>query len=65
MRYNSLHDLISASRTSREYFLSLPVSTQLALHTQNEHIRSLQELHRQADMMSKYDRAVKISESLF
>lgn len=53
MKYTDLHDLISHSASSRRYFLSLPVSLQLALHRHNAYIHTAAELHLRADMLQK------------
>lgn len=54
MRYQSLHDLIQNSRSSRAYFLSLPPSVQCALHAQDSFVHSAQELR---DMAAAVQRA--------
>lgn len=59
MKYNNLQDLISHSSSSRRYFLSLPVSLQLALHAHGEYICTATDLHLRADMLEKYNHAVK------
>ncbi len=64
MKYNNLHELIGKSMSSRRYFLSLPVEKQMRLHECDELIHSAAELHSFADIIVKYDRSVKISESL-
>ncbi len=56
MRYENLHQLIDSSSSSRAYFLSLPVFTQLGLHKQNEFIHTAEELHRFADTFKAYER---------
>ena len=38
IKYQNLHELIQRSSSSREYFLSLPVDTQLRLHVLNDYI---------------------------
>ena len=45
MRYNSLDDLIQNSRSSRAYFLSLPINIQMYLHKNSGHITTAQKLH--------------------
>ena len=42
--------LIQRSSSSREYFLSLPVDTQLRLHVLNDYIHSLHQLHIYAEI---------------
>jgi len=59
MKDNNLQDLISHSSSSRRYFLSLPVSLQLALHAHEEYICTASDLHLRADMLEKYNHAVK------
>ncbi len=53
MKYKNLQDLILHSSTTRQYFLSLPVSLQLALHEQNAYIRTAADLHFYADRIKK------------
>lgn len=62
MRYENLNQLIHESSSSRQYFLSLPVSMQFKLHEHNDHIHTADELHRRTDAILKYDRQVEISE---
>ena len=45
MKYLNLHELIQNSSSSRRYFLSLPVETQIDLHKLNSFIHTAQELH--------------------
>lgn len=46
---NNLHDLISKSSSTRSFFLSLPVATQLTLHKYNDNICTAEQLHQYAD----------------
>ena len=46
--YPNLQSLLNKSSSTRSYFLSLPVETQLLLHKHNDDIHSAQELHRYA-----------------
>ena len=64
MRYNNLQDLIYNSSSSRKFFLSLPVTMQVALHERNDYIHTSAGLHEHVDAIEKYNHAVKISESL-
>lgn len=50
MRYANLHQLLWRSSSTRQYFLSLPLATQLALPQHNEYIHTAAQLrrHRQA-----------------
>ena len=50
IKYQNLHELIQRSSSSREYFLSLPVDTQLRLHVLNDYIHSLNKLHIYAEI---------------
>lgn len=54
MKYKDLQDLISHSSTTREYFLSLPVSLQLALHEYNSTIHTAADLHLNADILRNH-----------
>ena len=51
MKYKDLQDLISNSASTRQYFLSLPVSLQAALHQQNDFIHTAAELHFKAELL--------------
>ena len=62
MRYDNLHDLLMASSSTRQYFLSLPVKLQLSLHQHNDYIHTAQELHLKAGMMENYERHCMISD---
>lgn len=54
MKYKDLQDLISHSSTSRQYFLSLPVPLQLALHQYNASIHTAADLHLRVDIIRDY-----------
>lgn len=56
--------MITQSRSSRKYFLSLPVEFQMRLHGQNDYIHSANQLHSAAELIKIYDREIMISESL-
>ena len=58
MRYDNLNHLVRESSSSRKYFLSLPIETQIALHEHNEYIHTAAELHRRADTLEIYHRHV-------
>ena len=62
MRYDSLHDLINSSSSSRKFFLSLPVKMQICLHEHNDYIHTADELHRKAEIIEKYEHHCKLSE---
>ncbi len=63
MQYADLHALISQSSSTRQYFLSLPVSLQLSLHRHNDYIHSAADLHIRAAAMERYEHALAVSES--
>lgn len=65
MQYPSLQALISASASSRKYFLSQPVSMQMELHKHNTDIHSAAALHAYVGVLENYNHAVEISEMLF
>ena len=64
MRYLDLHDLIFHSQSSRQYFLSLPVSLQLKLHEYNSWIRCAADLHRQVLSIEKIEHQLAVSDNL-
>ena len=51
MLYNSLHHLINRSSSSRRFFLSLPVQTQMILHKDNFFIHTQHDLRRKAEIV--------------
>ncbi len=53
MKYENLQDLITKSSSTRQYFLSLPVSLQIALHKRDAYIHTAAELHFHADILRK------------
>ena len=63
MRYNSLQDLIGSSST-RHYFLSLPVETQMSLHRYNTYIHTAEELRHIAGMVENHEYHCRLSEDL-
>ena len=44
MKYSNLNALINGSKSSRDFFLSLPVSMQMKLHEHSPYIHSAAEL---------------------
>ena len=62
MKYNNLKSLLETSSSARKYFLSLPVSLQITLHSQNQYIHSLEQLHRYAYLAQGYERHCQISD---
>ena len=54
MAYPDLHSLLQSSGSTRRYFLSLPVSTQMELHEFNASIHTAAQLHQWADRLEKY-----------
>lgn len=65
LRYKNLNQLVHESSSSRRYFLSLPVDTQIKLHEYNDYIHTAAELHRHTDAILKYEQQIQISRSLF
>lgn len=61
MRYENLQALINASSSARRYFLSLPVTTQTALHSHGDYIHTSQELRLKTEMLQNYQRHCAIS----
>ena len=53
LKYENLNQLIGKSSSSRQYFLSLPVSIQVELHKYNNYIHTAAELHRYVDTLAK------------
>lgn len=62
MRYDNLQDLINYSSSTRRYFLSLPVNTQIALHEHNDHIHTAEELHRRVCAIENYEHHCRLSD---
>lgn len=62
MRYENLNHLVHKSSSTRRYFLSLPIETQIELHEHNDYIHTAAELHRLADALKTYHRQVQLSE---
>ena len=53
MKADNLKELIDTSSSTRRFFLSLPVGTQLLLHARNEQIRTAEDLHRHVDFLQQ------------
>lgn len=62
MRYKNLNQLIQESSSTRNYFLSLPVKTQIELHEHNEYIHTAQELRLLESQLAAYHRQTELSE---
>ena len=62
MRYENLNQLVRESSSTRRYFLSLPVETQIELHEHNDYIHTSAELHRRVRALENYHRQVQLSE---
>ncbi len=62
MRYANLNQLVRESSSTRRYFLSLPVETQIDLHEHNEYIHTSAELYRRVSVLENYHRQVQLSE---
>ncbi|SCJ75018.1 Uncharacterised protein [uncultured Clostridium sp.] len=65
MRYQGLHDLLASSNCTRQYFLSLPVAVQVALHEQDAYIHTAAQLRARAEAIEQYNNAVRISRLLW
>lgn len=52
MKYTNLQELLAHSSTTRQFFLSLPISLQLILHDYNSSIHTAADLHLYADILS-------------
>ena len=61
MKYNDLKSLLETSSSARKYFLSLPVSLQIALHSQNQYIHSLEQWQQHAYLTQEYERHCQIA----
>lgn len=61
MRFQNLNQLIQRSSSTRNYFLSLPVKTQIELHEHNEYIHTAEELHHLVNQLAIYNRQVELS----
>ncbi len=59
MKYSNLNELITGSKSSRDFFLSLPVNMQMKLHEHSPYIHSAAELH---DTVYTIQNARRISE---
>ena len=62
LKYDNLKHLLSESSSTRGYFLSIPMETQIELHGYNDHIHTAAELHRYVSALEKYHRQVRLSE---
>ncbi len=56
MKYHNLQELLQNSRSSRTFFVSLPVELQCRLHEQSPYIRSAAELHAGVNALKALDR---------
>ena len=56
MKYQDLRELIQNSRSSRSFFLSLPVETQCRLHEYSAYVHSAADLRSAADALQSFDR---------
>lgn len=64
MQYKGLHDLFYHSRSSRNYFLSLPTDMQIQISESGSSIHTADDLHKAVMLMEKYNHAIMISDSL-
>lgn len=60
MEYHDLHALIKNSKSSREYFTSLPVKTQCKLHEYSAYVHTAYELHRAAERIENCERIARL-----
>lgn len=58
-----LSGLIDHSSSTREYFLSLPVETQLLLHASAGEIRTAADLRRYVDLLDRHNRFLMNTEN--
>ena len=63
MYYPNLHALCAGSRSSRAYFLSLPVEEQLRLCEHSACIHTAEDLHRRVDLAACRERADRLAET--
>ena len=62
MQYQNLHELVAHSRSSRNYFLSLPVELQIQLSEHSAYIRTAAQLRLRAEHMRAYNRLLALSD---
>lgn len=65
LRYENLQQLILYSKSSRNFFLSLPTALQSALHEYNPYIHTASDLRKYADTVKQYQHSVNLSKMLF
>lgn len=65
LQYQNLQELIFHSKSSRQFFYSLPAAIQSSLREQACYIHSALDLRMYTDTVVKYKHAVEISEMLF
>lgn len=58
MKYENMQHLILSSSSTRQYFLSLPVKTQMILHEYNPYIHTAAELHRYVAILENLQKHV-------
>lgn len=56
-----LSGLIDHSSSTRQYFLSLPVETQMLLHQSGREIRNAQQLRRYVDLLERHNRFLAVT----
>lgn len=62
LKYEDLGRMLEKSSSTRQYFLSLPVEMQIALHEQNDQIHTAEELRRQAGFLETMAKQIAVSE---
>jgi len=65
MQYDNLKALLYNSSSSRKFFFSLNVESQMALHKYSDYIHTLYDLLSINDALNKYNKQVLISNFLF
>lgn len=65
MQYENLKLLLYNSSSSRKYFFSLQIESQMEIHKYNNFIHSLFDLKSLAERLNKYNKQLEISNYLF
>ena len=65
MQYENLKELLYNSKSSRKFFFSLNVESQMALHKYSDYIHTLYDLLSLNEAINKYNKQLLISNSLF
>ena len=63
MKYENLHELVNRSRSTRRYFLSLPMAMQMTLGEYHDaYIHSAEELNRRVCETKAYEHLAALSD---